>query len=223
MRCTLCEAGNPVLVHQKVDPHHGERLYYQCQTCRLIFLDPAQYLSAWDEQSRYDLHQNSPDDQGYVDFLNQLLDPLSERLQPGAAGLDYGCGPGPTVSVIMRQRGFQMKDYDPLYANDTALIDQAYDFVTCTEVIEHFYQPARDLARLDRCVKPGGWMGLMTGMYRDVESFKGWWYHSEPTHVIFFHQDTFKWLSQKMGWTIEYLTDRVVIFQKIGVRVNSSS
>jgi len=30
-------------------------------------------------------------------------------------GLDYGCGPGPTLSVMLREKGFKMADYDPFF------------------------------------------------------------------------------------------------------------
>jgi hypothetical protein len=38
-------------------------------------------------------------------------------------GLDYGCGPGPTLSSMFREKGFKMADYD-LFFKPVAFIDE---------------------------------------------------------------------------------------------------
>lgn len=195
-------------------PNYGQWQYHQCAQCRLIFLDPKFHLSIPQEKARYDFHQNHPDDQGYVDFLNQLINPLVDRLDPKAIGLDYGCGPGPTVSVIMQRSGFTVTNYDPIYFPEREYLNQTYDFWTCTEAIEHFYHPRKEFDVFQSGVREGGYIGLMTGMYTTIEEFKSWWYHSEPTHVCFYHPHTFEWMAQLYNWRIEYLTDRVVIYMK---------
>ena len=45
------------------------------------------------EKARYEQHQNSGSDEGYVAFLKQLSDPLAGMLREGARGLDFGAGP----------------------------------------------------------------------------------------------------------------------------------
>ncbi len=214
MDCPLCAAPSAEHVHHRDDPTYGPRDYYRCGRCRLIFLSPEQYLTPDQERARYDLHQNHPEDQGYVEFLSQLVEPLSALLPAGAGGLDYGCGPGPTVSVLLRERGFPTVVYDPVFFPETTLLHRAYDFVTCTETVEHFYAPRQEWHRFRKLVRPGGLLGIMTGMYRDVEAFRDWWYHREPTHVGFYHAATFEWIAAQWGWDIREMTTRVVILER---------
>ncbi|MCA9394848.1 MAG: class I SAM-dependent methyltransferase [Candidatus Omnitrophica bacterium] len=212
MICPLCHASDSEHVHQRTDKSYGRRDYYRCGRCRIIFLSPDQFLTPDQERARYDLHQNHPEDHGYVDFLNQLIEPLSKLLPAGARGLDYGCGPGPTASVLLRRLGFETLVYDPVYYPEDDLLQASYDFVTCTETVEHFYQPRREWERFAQLVKrEGGLLGIMTGMYRDVDSFRDWWYHREPTHVNFYHADTWPWIATEWGWRVLHQTERVVI------------
>src|SRR6056297_3232426 len=100
MTCPLCRGG--------VEPFaeaYG-RAYHRCGTCGLVFLDPALRLESADEQARYETHQNDPDDPRYRTFLQRLAGPLTERVASGSHGLDYGSGPGPTLSVMLEERGF---------------------------------------------------------------------------------------------------------------------
>lgn len=211
MTCPLCAGKQTEHVHRHDDKTYGTRDFYRCARCALIFLDPSQHLSPQEERQRYDLHQNDPEDRGYVAFLNQLIDPLTAMLPAGAAGLDYGCGPGPTVSVLLERRGFPTAHYDPVYFPEKQLLDRSYDFVTCTETVEHFYAPRSEWERFGRLVRPGGLLGIMTGTYRDVESFRTWWYHREPTHVNFYHADTWTWICGQLPWEVRYATERVVV------------
>lgn len=82
---------------------------------------------------------------GYRRFLARLANPLVERI--GAAplsGLDFGSGLGPTLSVMLTELGYNMAIYDPYFAPNREALEQQYDFVTCTEAIEHFYLPAKE-------------------------------------------------------------------------------
>ena len=60
------------------------------------------FLSAEDEKARYDLHQNSPNDNRYRQFLNRIFVPMQERIAPESCGMDFGSGPGPTLSIRQR-------------------------------------------------------------------------------------------------------------------------
>ena len=91
------------------------RSYQQCAVCELVFVTPCDRLAADREKAEYDLHQNDPDDLGYRHFLSRLVLPLQTRLNPEDKGLDFGCGPGPTLSAMMAESGWQMDLYDPFY------------------------------------------------------------------------------------------------------------
>ena len=69
----------------------------------LLFVQSADYLSAREEQAEYDLHENSPDDPRYRNFLSQLFEPVLAMISPGSYGLDFGSGPGPTLSCMFEE------------------------------------------------------------------------------------------------------------------------
>ncbi|MFN4170691.1 MAG: class I SAM-dependent methyltransferase, partial [Pseudorhodobacter sp.] len=138
------------------------RAYFRCLSCQVRFLDPAHYPDSNAEYAHYLHHENHPDDPHYRRFLSRLAEPLLARLAPGSRGLDYGCGPGPALAAMLREAGHDVALYDPFFAPDPAPLSGNYDFVTCTEVAEHFHHPAQEFARLCDRVRPGGWLAIMT-------------------------------------------------------------
>ena len=193
--CTLCESQQTKgFFEDKV------RKYFRCQICNLIFVPAEFHLSTADEKSVYDLHENSPSDKGYRRFLSRLFEPVneivSEEFEKPSRGLDFGSGPGPTLSLMFEEAGHSMQIYDPLYANNESVLNQQYDFVTATEVIEHFRQPRKDLQKIWALIKPGGVLGLMTKLTLDQDSFSRWHYKNDPTHVAFYSRETFAWLAR---------------------------
>ena len=207
--CPLCGA-KPVRQFAVV----SSKTYWRCDVCHLTFLSPESYLSSEAELARYLLHENSPEDWGYRQFLSRLTDHLTPKLQPGAKGLDFGAGPGPTLSVMLEEAGFPMEIYDPYFAADTAPLERTYDFITCTETIEHFYRPAKEFHQFDQSLRRGGWLGVMTEMLESDDDFVDWWYHSEPTHVCFYKRETMAWIADRYGWRVEYPRKNVTLFYK---------
>jgi hypothetical protein len=135
---------------------HG-RQNSDCEGCALVHLDPTDRLDCAAELAHYDPHQNDPQDPHYRTFLSRLADPLAERLAPGTEGLDCGSGPGPALSLILRERGFRMRNFDPFFAPDRASLRRTYDVIACSETAEHFDCPGDEFQRLDRLLRPGGW------------------------------------------------------------------
>ncbi len=208
-RCRLCNTKGAKLFHQ--DKH---RDYFQCSECCLVFVPESQFLTLENEKSRYDLHQNSPADQGYRHFLSRLVNPMVTRLQPDSNGLDFGCGPGPTLSILFEELGHTVANYDPLYANDKPIFDNQYDFICATEVVEHLHHPGKELARLWECLKPGGILGITTKRVIDVNAFSNWHYKNDDTHVCFFSETTFQWLTHQWAADLSIISDDIVIIRK---------
>lgn len=190
------------------------RDYRRCGACALTFVPESQHLDDAAQRRRYAEHDNSPADPGYRAFLDRVLAPLTAALTPGAEGLDYGCGPGPTASKMMAERGFPTRDWDPHFADDRSALARDYDFVVCTEVLEHLRRPADDLARLDALLKPGGILAAMTGVLEDDASFSGWWYKNDPTHVAFYRPETLAWIAGRFGWTLTRPSKDAALFRK---------
>ncbi|MCE0733109.1 class I SAM-dependent methyltransferase [Halomonas sp. G15] len=207
--CPLCASADTAFYHRD-----ARREYHRCRRCTLVFVPPAFRLGLQAERAVYDQHENSPHDPGYRRFLSRLFEPLQARLEPGARGLDFGAGPGPTLSVMFEEAGHRMAIYDPFYAPDASVLEQSYDFITATEVVEHLFAPGKELARLASLLRPGGWLGLMTKRVTDHATFTRWHYILDPTHVSFFGEATFRWLADELGMSIEFPAADVVLLHK---------
>ena len=205
--CLLCGCNRAALFHMD-----RWRPYLRCPDCLLVYVPIRWHPSADEAKRRYDLHQNRPNDTGYREFLNRLVEPLAARLPSGAQGLDFGAGPGPTLSLLFSERGFPVKNYDPLYADDRSLLNTTYDFVSCTETVEHFTRPDVDWKRLIRLVKPGGLLGVMTARLEAGRDFGRWRYVNDRTHVGFYSTQTLEWLAMKYGLKADFVAPTVVLF-----------
>ena len=207
--CPLCKNGN---AHEFF--RDKRRNYLRCQECSLIFVPSSQLLSAADEKSRYDLHQNSPDDVNYRRFLSRFFIPLAQRLTPGSCGLDFGCGPEPVLAGMFEEAGYPMTIFDYFYSNNPSALARQYDFITATEVVEHLHDPGKDLDRLWACLKPGGHLGIMTKFAVELGNFSQWYYKNDPTHVCFFSQPAFRWLAAQWNAELSFYDVDVVLFRK---------
>jgi len=210
MTCPLC-------LNKNTEHYHRDnvREYLQCTVCQLVFVKPENYLNAETEKAIYDLHQNSPDDEGYRGFLNKLIQPLSQRLQVGMKGLDFGCGPAPTISVMLAESGYSMENYDVFYANHPELLQKKYDFITCTEVIEHLHYPYKELTLLSNLLNEQGYLGMMTKRVIDKSRFANWHYKNDPTHVCFYSEDTFEFIAEYWNFKLQVINSDCVILKKL--------
>ncbi|EGU37371.1 methyltransferase-related protein [Vibrio ichthyoenteri ATCC 700023] len=207
--CPLCQSNH---THHYFEDKH--RQYLECSNCALVFVNPEQRLDAKAEKAHYDLHENNPSDLGYRRFLSRMADPICQRVASQSHGLDFGCGPGPTLSIMLEELGHTMKLYDIYYHPQRAVLEQQYDFLTATEVIEHLYEPAQVWQQWLNLVKPGGWLGIMTKMVIDVEAFAHWHYKNDLTHVIFFSQATFEYLAERDKLELEFVGNDVILLRK---------
>lgn len=188
--------------------------YRRCGHCQATFMIPEQRLSQEEEYERYRQHQNDPEDTGYRRFLAKIADPLLQRLSPHSKGLDYGCGPGPALACMLREAGHQVLQFDPLFFPEPEPLDELYDFITCTETIEHFHRPAEEFTRFDRMLLPGGWLGLMTCFQTDDSRFASWHYRRDPTHVVFYREETLHLIARRLGWSCYIPVKDVALMQK---------
>ena len=208
-QCPLCQLEGAQHYHQD-----RKRDYWHCQQCDLVFVANDQRLTADKEKEEYDLHENSPDDEGYRQFLSRLIDPLQKRLPRPAKGLDFGCGPGPTLSLMMEEAGWGMAVFDSFYANNSEVLDTRYDFITMTEVIEHVFEPSELFPRLWQILKPEGYLAIMTKLVISPEAFRQWHYKNDLTHVCFYSKESMTYIAQLLDASVEFVASDVIIFQK---------
>ena len=208
-KCSLCSvpANRPFM---NIDG----KGYHRCDHCKATFLDSIHWLSPEEEYTQYQDHKNDSTDSGYRTFLSKLAKPLLKRLTPHRNGLDYGCGPGPVLAEILTEAGHTMSLFDPFFYPNRSVLEQAYDFITCSETIEHFHKPAEEFARFDRILRPGGWLGIMTCFQTEDAGFSSWHYRRDPTHVIFYREATLRHLATKFGWICDIPVKDVALMQK---------
>ena len=207
----------PLCAHPSADYYSDRnRDYLRCPHCDLIFVPKKDLLEPAEEKARYDLHQNDPNDSGYRNFLSRLFQPLEKKLLPGASGLDFGSGPGPTLSLMFEEAGYDCAIYDLYYANDSSVFNKQYDFLTCSETMEHMFRPGEEFKRFVQLVKPGGWIGIMTQLHDEAPvPFERWHYKDDETHVCFFSRKSFQTLEKMHGLRLELHPNGIALFQTL--------
>jgi hypothetical protein len=61
-----------------------------------------------------------------------------------------------------------------------------YDFIACTETVEHFHKPANSCASMRRCVR--GILAISDALLTDDVPFDDRHYRKDPTHVVFYRE-----------------------------------
>lgn len=191
--CLLCQEAGPleVLLPPR-EGNWGPHPYFQCPNCGFVFLDPAQYMSSEAEKKRYQLHQNSKLDQGYLNYLNPVLE-FIKNFPQSAVGLDFGAGENPVLAELIISTGKKMFLFDPIFQPYAENLARKYDFIVCTEVVEHFHHPQREFALLRSLLSPGGSLIMMTQML-PAKDFYQWHYRRDPTHVGFYCEKSMSWI-----------------------------
>ncbi len=209
-KCPLC-----LSIENNKYSQDKESIYLKCTQCFLVFTRSIDLLDPDEEKKRYMTHENDYRDQGYKDFLYRLLTPLKSSIPDNSKGLDFGCGPGPAISHYLNEEGYEVKNYDPYFANEKSLLENKYDFLTCTEVIEHIYDVKDAFAQMVKLVNEKGTIGIMTQFPPDEqEKFSSWWYKNDPTHVRFFSKKTLNYMACEFNLDVEFHGKSVAIFKK---------
>ena len=206
MNCLLCHT----------DSNPFELDTFMCPECHLVFKNPGTFNSTEKDIERYSTHNNDSTDQGYLDFLGRFVTPLKPFLPRKFNALDFGCGPGPTLSLLLEEVGGTVENYDPLFFPDGhLLIPESYDLVTSTEVVEHFKTPRRDWETLIDLAKDNGVIAIMTLFYSPEIDFKKWWYKNDHTHIVFYQQKTLEYIANEFNLEILYNDNKsIIIFKK---------
>ena len=191
-----------------------QKRYWKCGYCEAIFLDKEFYLSSNDEYKHYLTHNNDVNDPRYKKFLSNLMLPLIERIKLNSIGLDYGCGPGPALSLMLREKGYQMFNYDPFFHSKKRNLLKKYDFICCTETVEHFHNPFGEFTRFNELLNNNGTIGIMTNFHSEQDIFENWYYIKDPTHVVFYNKKTFQIIAKIFDWDSEFLGNNLVFLKK---------
>ena len=209
---TLC----PLCRHKRIETYFADRTrrYLRCHHCCLVFVPECEWLGAEEEKAVYDLHRNDPQDRGYRQFLSRLSAPLIEKLGPPKQGLDFGCGPGPTLSLMLEAQGHRVDLFDPIYQCNDEVFSRSYDFICATEVVEHLRNPDATFSVLFTLLKKGGWLGIMTKLVLNRTAFGAWHYIRDLTHICFYSGKTFEYLSRRYNAEMQIVGKDVILLKK---------
>ena len=212
-QCSLCFSRNIKLFFES-DRKNLIRNYFRCEVCNLVFVPSDFHLDDHQEKQRYLEHENFPYDTEYRNFLNRLKSQIDPLININSIGLDFGCGPAPTLSLMFEEEGLKMNTYDKYFADEKKYLDELYDFVVCSETIEHFKDVKFEFDRLFKLLQPKGVLGLMTSIfYEDIE-FSDWHYKLDPTHIAFYSPQTIEFIEKFWDWEIILKKKNIVIFKK---------
>ena len=211
-QCKICNGNTQTVIHEKFGT------FYWCDDCGFIFKDSKDYVSSKEELKIYNTHQNSIDDQRYVDYFKRFID---EAIMPTGmkfkSGFDFGSGPSPVLATIL-QRDYQipMDIYDLNFAPEKEYQNRKYDLVTCTEVIEHLENPQEYFNLFASLLNDDGLLAMMTLFHPDnVTDFLGWHYIRDRTHISLFSPKALAYLAKQAGLEVVYHNNhRYITFKK---------
>lgn len=209
--CPLCFAAAQPFFSDK------NRDYCNCSVCSLVFVPIKQQLSPEEEKRRYLEHNNDPEDIRYQRFLWPVARAVLQNHSAPAHGLDFGCGTGSPLASMLEKHHLNMDVYDPFFAPDAKVFEKKYDFITCTEVVEHMNAPRKDIMRMWNMLSPGGGLYIKTQFRIPDHDFAGWSYTRDNTHITFFTEDTMKWLAEFLSAGITLPGSGITILGKMSL------
>lgn len=204
MKCLICKSET-----KTINDLQFELNYFSCEKCGFIAQDRDSTVSFDEERVEYDRHENNIENEGYVNYFKKFIDKALIPYADLGVGLDFGSGPEPVFSQVMkRDYDAKMDIYDLHYQTEEVYQGKYYDYIVSTEVIEHVSNPLEFLTLLAKHLKPGGVIALMTLFHTcNDAAFLQWWYRRDITHISFFTPMTFRYMAQKLGLEIIYCDD----------------
>ena len=211
MNCHICDKVTESFIHEKTNI-----TYYHCKACEYIFKSPECYQDLETQRERYNLHENNEDDEGYKAYFKRFLDFILPLVGNPKIALDFGCGRTSLLASLLQSEGIACDYFDPIYHPDTLVEDKKFDLIVSTEVFEHLHQPTKVFSDLVGLLEEGGYLSIQTEFHsNDSISFKKWWYHQDPTHIVFFRARTFEMLAQQFGCSVVGDNDKnMIVLQK---------
>jgi 2-polyprenyl-3-methyl-5-hydroxy-6-metoxy-1,4-benzoquinol methylase len=205
--CPLCNFTASLFCDK---PKH---LFYKCNTCDGIFRPKHTFLTAKAEKEHYEKHNNDIYDERYQNFVSPIVDAVLHDFTTEAKGLDFGSGTGPVIAKMLIDKGYQVQNYDLFFANESSLLNEKYDYVSCCEVMEHFQQPYKEFELLKRLLLPNGKLYCKTEVYTNQKPFENWYYKDDFTHVFIFQPKTLEWIKEEFNFSNLIIKEKLIVFE----------
>ncbi len=164
----------------------------------MISVPPRYWVDEEQERRRYDLHDNTLSNDGYVRYLTQVVSETEKLKLTDPHILDFGSGPNAVLTTLLKEKGYRAEAYDPLFGLELEK-KQKFDLVIMCEVIEHLRDIRSELELVIGVLCPYGKLLLRTQPYPSLERFSGWWYAQDPTHINFFSEKSLRKVASILG------------------------
>jgi hypothetical protein len=165
--------------------------------------------------NRYKLHRNDDDNEGYHQFISGIIDRALFYAGNPKSIIDWGSGPNPLASRIMRDKGFSVFSWDPNFSSKEKPQKSFYDFGICIEVAEHFINPQKDFSAFFETLRPGAFAAIHTHLAPEGDdAFLCWWYAEDITHVSFYSKRSLELLGEEYSFELIAIEDnKLAIYQ----------
>lgn len=197
-----------------------KREYFLCPSCAMIFVPEDYFLSREEETKRYLEHENSIENEGYVAMFENAIGHIKNSCSKIHSTLDYGCGYEPVLKRLLEIHGYKTNIYDENFFPELNL-QKNYDLIISTETFEHFKYPGKEVDRMMSLLTSTGYLAVMTQFYSyknkttSKKLFKEWYYKRDPTHIVFYSDQTFEWMANHYELKIIFNNKKnFVILQK---------
>lgn len=237
VRCCVCDGDEATLVGTGYDYEYRtcDNLFeaYQCDECGSVYLNPRPDVSEFERiyPSEYHSLEFTGEAFSFVHRVRSRLE--AKRLleyckgaPQGARILDVGCGDGFHLELLRRYgddswvlegvdvdrraveaawvRGLAVHHGDLAH---TELSEDAYDVVYTLQTVEHVANPAEFLRSINRILKPGGRLVVVTDNTEslDFTYFKShyWGGYHFPRHWNLFNRSSLGRLARDSGFEVD--------------------
>lgn len=216
INCPICNSSSESFFDKQLNI-----FFYECKNCFLFF--KKNYLKEEEEKKRYDLHYNSIENQGYVNYLKEFINNYILKfidLNSQINLLDFGSGPNQVLINVFKKyysnyQYVNLFSYDKYFDKNDNWKKNKYDIIISTEVLEHLVNPLEELNLLYDLMKNGAYLIIMTNFHNyNITDFLNWWYRRDPAHLSFFSLNTFEYLANKLNLKIIESNNKNVIILK---------
>lgn len=241
--CCICETNrNPEIGRGMDYEYHSSPQTFsalQCSNCSLVYLSPRPAITEFKRiyPSNYHAFNFSEKDFGLVFKIRAWLESrraLSwcKNIPVNAHILDVGCGDGFHLKLLKKyglqswqlegvdfdERAVQMARKSGLTVHQgkvqtAGLPEESYDLAFMIQTIEHLGNPPEVLDHINRLLKPGGKLVIVTDNTGSIDFNwfkKRYWggYHF-PRHWNLFNRKSLTALAAKTGYKIESIETQV--------------
>ena len=205
--CPLCNSTSTLFSEK---PKH---LFYKCTNCDGVFRPKHTFLTVEEEKEHYEKHNNDVFDERYQNFVSPIVNAVLQDFSSEAKGLDFGSGTGPVIAKMLTDKDYQVQNYDLFFANDSSLLNQKYDYVSCCEVMEHFHHPYQEFKLLQSLLLPKGKLYCKTEVYTNQKPFENWYYKDDFTHVFIYQPKTLEWIKNEFHFSNLVIKEKLIVFE----------